>query len=103
MDIFRLTSSVWIQAEVETQRELDHNPAQIATPHTRGTRSRGVRLANWNALDAGTTHSLRHSGSHGGADKGSLWFMVSATARLDSGITGGDVFGFGAEPAGVDA
>lgn len=35
--------------------------------------------------------------------KGSLWFMVSATARLDSGITGGEAFGFGAEAAGVDA
>lgn len=33
MDTLTLTSSVWIQAEVETQRGLDHSPAQIPTPH----------------------------------------------------------------------
>lgn len=35
--------------------------------------------------------------------KGSLWFMVSAAACLDSVISGGEGFGFGAEPAGVEA
>lgn len=69
MDIFKLTSSVRIQAEVETQR--GSITVQFRSqPHTPEAHDpAALDLTNWNALHAGTAHSLRHGGSHGRADK----------------------------------